>query len=208
MRITCRLRNLSGTYTSSVTCTVQVVLYGQLVERGSFCPTKQPFIYSYYFNLSQPDDSSLSDSGSVPNAFNYLLGSGSGKPPLDWDYELTHISMDERTVNDDSALYYGLEIFDRKTRKGLFRVPCNEYLSCGTMISASLAAAASLSAPTGLPTNNTIAFELPRPLKFKKHSQVGVRLYQQPGLQPSASVNSMDQPGLNVLLMGNRILES
>lgn len=203
-RITCRLRNLSG----SLTFTGQLCLFGTLIHRGSYCPDRLPFIYSYYFDLSQPDTSSLGALGSVPNAFNFTMLNGAGKPPLNWDFELTHISMDERVLSNTSALYYALQVFDRKTRRPLFRVPCSEYLGCGTMISASNTAAG-LTAPTGLPTNNTIAHALARPLRFKKHSQLGVRLMQQPGKQSSGTMNIevLNQAGLNVLLMGNRILE-
>ena len=196
--LNCRFNNQS-----SGTPTVQVCPFGVAYPQGTHDPGRRPFIYSFFFNLGYPDPTL---SSATITGYNVSMSIPIGKPPLEWDFELTTVMFDYQTLAGSSLVagFYQVEIYDRITKKVLFNVPCNHIHVTGGYVD-NVLTANGLSA-AGLNANNTWQHVLPTPVTFRKGSQLGCRAYQAPGFAASSylEANYLNRT-VNLALLGNQI---
>ena len=202
-----RLQNFDFTNT----VTTQLVLLGGIVSKISPEAFKrQPYFYSYYFELESETVNALATNPNQNDTRNRGPTLAVAKPPLDWDFELTDIIIDDETFRDiTQSRNYSIEVFNRSTQKMLFRSPQIQTNCSGGNVATALAAVpGSVNPVPGYPATNTLNFRLSKPEFVKQGSQLDVRAsidLTYAGAEATAN-ESLDQL-INVVLLGNRLLK-
>lgn len=195
--IYCRFWNIGGGQIGT-----QICLHGRAYPQGySEEPTKLPFIYSFYFNLRGAPATNLL--GGISYNANPAFGCAQ---PIDADFELTALTIDDNTEHVNNAGYYRLQVIDLRTKAMLYRTPLISISGAGDRATSTFTATG-IAVPGGFPVNNVIQHKLDAPMVFKKGTILGVRAYQSFVYTPDTDLigGHLDQE-INICLIGNRII--
>lgn len=214
------LKNTSATYTITK---LEIVLLAQVFPRGyeatygQKAPIKQPFILSYMAPVGFQADTTTGNNIVATTGSQQLYPAFQASwPPLQWDFELTSISMDSSTLQTSNSAGSGtgypaslhmLQVIERKTKRMAFRSAATQGNIAGSRIQDATDAYALTATPTGLPITDALTHNLPVPFYCKKGSQLTAQAsfnwvyINDAGIsfQPS-NVNQV----VNICLIGNK----